>query len=209
MPIVLNLVGTRFGKLTVIKKGGVTKPKKARLWVCRCDCDEICEVPSSVLRGGRKISCGCAHYESVATHGMSQTPTYNSWCLMVQRTTNKNHPRYSDYGGRGIHVCKRWLKFENFLADMGVMPAKHSIERVDVNKGYFKANCIWLPKVDQVRNRRCNKYVTANGKSLSLPDWAKELNVPLSSLKWRYQQGWPDPKIINTPFRVMTKSPLR
>ena len=43
---------------------------------------------------------------------------YTTWRNMLNRCLNKNNPAYKDYGGRGIKVCKRWLKYENFEDDM-------------------------------------------------------------------------------------------
>lgn len=79
-----------------------------------------------------------------------------SYNCMIQRVTNKNNPRYKDYGGRGITICKRWLIcFDNFFEDMGAKPTlKHSIDRIDNNKGYSKLNCRWATDLQQVYNRR-------------------------------------------------------
>lgn len=51
---------------------------------------------------------------------------YIIWKAMKQRCHNKNHPRYKDYGKRGIIVCDEWRKsFEQFIWDMGACYAKH------------------------------------------------------------------------------------
>ena len=54
-----------------------------------------------------------------ATHELSKTRTYNIWSHMKARCLRKTHKRYSEWGGRGISVCDKWLSFENFLEDMG------------------------------------------------------------------------------------------
>ena len=81
---------------------------------------------------------------------------------MIARCTSPTHPRYADWGGRGITVCERWLKFENFLADMGEKPARGmSLERLDNDKGYGPGNCEWVTPVIQGRNKRNTKLTKA------------------------------------------------
>ena len=43
---------------------------------------------------------------------------YQLWYNLIQRCTNTKHPRYKDYGGKGVTVCKRWLELENFIEDI-------------------------------------------------------------------------------------------
>lgn len=76
---------------------------------------------------------------------------------MRQRCNNPNSKVYVHYGGRGIKVCKRWQRFENFHQDMGDVPLGLTLERVDNNKGYSAGNCVWATQQDQVRNKRDTK----------------------------------------------------
>jgi len=75
---------------------------------------------------------------------------------MRDRCSNEKSPGFKDYGGRGIRVDAAWLhSFETFLADMGPKPSpQHSIDRIDNEQGYSKANCRWATKSVQSSNQR-------------------------------------------------------
>ena len=52
-----NLIGQRFGKLTVIKQ--LPSKNSRTYWECRCDCGNIKEVCARELVNGDTKSCGC------------------------------------------------------------------------------------------------------------------------------------------------------
>lgn len=87
------------------------------------------------------------------------SPEYRCWQALKNRCSNPKSQDWSYYGGRGITVCDRWLDFENFLYDMGRRPsALHTLDRKNVNKGYYKRNCRWATRRQQSQNRTDNRF---------------------------------------------------
>ena len=161
MPPRVDLAGQTFGRLRVVGFAKILNGCSA--WHCQCECGNKVVVRLSGLQANTR-SCGCLHRDSVArmgranrTHGeaIDETPEYKTWAGMKQRCLNPRDQGYVDYGGRGIKVCRRWLSYENFLADMGRRPSsEHSLDRVDNNGSYEPANCRWATVTEQNRNRR-------------------------------------------------------
>ena len=72
---------------------------------------------------------------------------------MIDRCTNKNAANYYRYGGRGVTICERWLRFENFLQDMGERPGETTLNRIHNERGYESGNCNWASIEEQTANR--------------------------------------------------------
>jgi hypothetical protein len=117
---------------------------------------------------------------------------------MLSRCNNRNVAIYDRYGGRGIKVCKRWEKsFLNFLADMGVKPSPgHSIERKDNDKSYMPGNCIWAMQTAQVRNRSNTRFLTVDGVTKPLGQWAEERGLNYLLVHARLRLGWSEKESI-------------
>lgn len=211
----MNLIGQRFGRLTVIDHGGWrTQPsgQKKRLWLCKCECGKTTIVTHSNLRSATGTrSCGCIWEEMSSAgsfhlaHGCSRvhswTPEYAAWAGMMQRCTNPKAKTYRHYGGRGITVCERWLNFENFLHDVGPKPSPvHSLGRVDNSNGYSPDNCRWETPVQQGRNKRNNVLITAFGKTTTLSGWEEITGVRRGTISVRLGLGWnPEEAVSRKP----------
>lgn len=199
--VIIDLIGKEFGRLVVVKRMDNDKWGNLR-WLCKCNCGKEKNIHGSNLKSGDTKSCGCLYKEKVIKHGYSKTKTYKSWQCMIERCTNPKRKAYQDYGGRGIMVCTRWLKFENFLEDMGKRPEGCSIDRINNYKGYKKSNCKWSTRKEQQRNMRNNLYFTYKNKTQLLIEWAEEFNINYRTLYKRiFSYGWSIKKALTTPVR--------
>lgn len=87
-----------------------------------------------------------------------QSPEYWAWRGMLFRCLNPKATYFPKYGGRGIAICERWMTYKNFLEDMKERPsAKHSLDRIDVDRDYEPSNCRWATATMQSRNKQCHK----------------------------------------------------
>ena len=207
------MIGERFGRL-VVMASAVSEKGRSRL-LCLCDCGTKKTVAMKDLKSGNTKSCGCLRYELSSKrilarclrHGHAtdagETPTYRTWHSMINRCTNKNSSIYSRYGAQGISVCERWMRFENFLADMGERPDGHSIDRYPDNEGnYGPGNCRWATPKQQTANRKCSHKLQAEGKTQTIGEWATEKGLPYIQLHRRLSKGWPVDRALNKPLEV-------
>lgn len=193
-----ELIGKRYGKLTILryseKKGN---RGKSYVW-CKCDCGNEKEVQLSNLRHGGVKSCGCLKHEATAKHHKSNTRLYAVYMTMKQRCCNENHRDYKYYGSRGIQVCDEWKG--NFAAfydwslengyDETADRGQYTIDRIDVNGNYEPSNCRWITIEEQQRNKRNNVLYEYKGSMLTLTEISKQSGIPAGTLTSRiYESG--------------------
>lgn len=156
---ILDLTGKRIGGVEVLALHG-RGPAGKSIWLCRCDCGESFTAAGTKIKTGRQRSCGCAvvaaHTKHSAARRGKRSRAYRSWLKMRRRCAAKPHERhYRFYVARGIRVCDRWQNsFADFLEDMGECPDGCTLDRIDGALGYYKENCRWATKEQQLDNRR-------------------------------------------------------
>jgi hypothetical protein len=207
------MVGRRFGRLLAV---GIDRVEGTHRWLlCACDCGNEIVAQASNLCSGQTRSCGCLNSErrrdsstKVHKHDMCDTRVYRIWCGMRQRCQNPNSPVWEYYGGRGINVCDRWDRFENFLADMGNPANNLTIERIDVNGNYEPSNCRWATYIEQGKNKRNNVILEFDGRRQTVSDWARELGMSPQALNHRLKAGWSVEEALTKPI-ARNSSPCR
>lgn len=188
---IYNMVGEKFNMLTVLEECNERDKYGGKVYKCRCDCGNIHYVRGILLRNNVVKSCGCLKHKG--THKKRNTRLYSIWNGIKQRCNNKNNPCYNHYGGRGIKVCNEWLNDFQAFYDWSMSHDYKkglTIDRIDVNGDYEPCNCRWVDWGIQINNRRNNVYLTYNGKTQTMMQWANELDVPYPRLNMRHQRGW-------------------
>lgn len=178
-----DVSGAKYGRLTVVKCIG--KINKYYHWECLCECGNVVSVSINNLNSGHTKSCGCLNIDALisrATHGHSKNGKISSeyiiWSQMRTRCTKEDNHSYSNYGGRGIKVCDRWLySFGNFFEDMGTRPKGLTLDRKDNDGDYTPENCRWATSKEQADNRRRSRWYELNGMKMVMNDWAKKIGI--------------------------------
>ena len=209
---VRDIVGQRFGRLTVIEPMGKGKDGRAR-WLCQCDCGNYKAVSNSNLGKGI-VSCGCKKAEDLKKnaikpiHGQSRTRLYGVWGAMVDRCNNPHAHEYENYGGRGIKVCDEWrwdyTQFEAWAMANGydekAKKGECTLDRIDPNGNYEPSNCRFASAKEQSRNRRSNVLITYNGETHCMAEWAEIAGLKYATFIQRLYAGWSMEDAMSKPL---------
>jgi hypothetical protein len=204
--------GDLFGLLTAIKELPMHSGRQT--WLFQCSCGEFLsrqmEVVRFGVRNGSQPNCGCLTKQIRSRSGKLKTEhglsvenrrLYDVHRQMLQRCENPSSKDFKHYGDRGITVCGEWRDPVVFFAwayESGYRRGL-TIERVDVNGNYEPGNCTWVPNERQSHNTRRNVFLTIDGVTHHLAEWAR-----LNDLKWptvssRIRSGWDLKLAVSTP----------
>lgn len=211
MPEMKDLTNKKFKYLTVISLNHKEYGKHGNTyyWKCRCVCGKYIIVSRSSLARGRK-SCGCmskiSHYGSdyhggVKTHGLSKSRIYKIYYKMRERCYSDSDNKYAK---DGIIVCQEWLNdFMNFYdwATRHGYKNNLTLDRINNSGNYEPDNCRWATIMTQANNKSNNIIITFNGMTMTLPEWARYLNVSYCTLANRYKRGWSIERMLTEPPR--------
>lgn len=196
------LAGQMYGRWVV--EGVAEKRGNEWYYACRCVCGTLSSVRKSVLVAAKSGCRGCAPHSHALTHGMTNSFEFRVWTAMQKRCDYAKHPHYALYGGRGISIAPEWRSFAVFYKDMGLCPFGRdgSIDRINADGDYEPANCRWILKSEQAKNRRNVPLI--DGKTI--PDLAAALGIRYSTLSSRIKAGWPQRLWGKTPQELGTRT---
>lgn len=182
--------GKRYGYLVVVKRTHNVDGKWA--FLCKCDCGNEVVRTGAQLRASGLHSCGCKIGESNKTHGMSGERLYGIWFDMKRRCKDPQNKRYKRYGGRGITVCPEWRDSFEAFRDWSMANGYQddlTIDRIDPDGPYSPENCRWATIKEQNNNRSNNRYITCNGKTLTLSGWSELTGLHRTTITRRMARG--------------------
>lgn len=195
---------SKFHRLTLLSDVGIVG--KTRRWRMRCECGTERTFVAVEVRRGHTKSCGCLAREwnkgpkyRIHRIGMTDSRTYSSWRSMKARCYKDTRPRAKNYFGK-VTICDRWMKFANFLSDMGDRPDDTTLDRIKGNLGYSPDNCRWATNAEQAKNKTTARLITFRRETKNLVDWAKETGIGRVTITNRIRLGWTVREALTTPI---------
>ena len=197
---------------------------KRQRWKCRCECGNEFITLANRIRNGVTLSCGkCSRSlsdevkkkisDKNKTHGESTTRLYKIWRGMKVRCYLETDQHYPDYGARGIMMCDEWRNSYEPFRDWAYANGYQenlTIDRIDVNENYEPANCRWATTKEQANNKRDTIYLTCNGETKSLCEWAREIGMKEGTLRARIERyGYTDEEALTRNLESFRGKPRK
>ncbi len=201
-----NRTGHKFGRLTILGYSNLTDKYVKKIAVCKCECGATADIMEESLIGGFTKSCGCLKTEvnKIKGDGRTKEKLYRTYHSMKQRCYNENTPNYRRYGLRGIMVCKEWMESYSVFREWAYSNGYNEgleIDRIDNDGNYEAVNCRWVTKKVNSNNNSRTVFITHNGETKPLTEWAQIYNITPDKLRSRYCE-------LKIPFEEAVKDKL-
>lgn len=160
----MNIVGEKYGRLTVVSEA--ESKGYTRYWLCKCKCGNEITVSQNSLRNKLTKSCGCIKKDGI--HKLSHHPLYHSWLMHKQR----------------YKICKEWkadfLTFYHWAISHGY---KQDLElgRIDKNKPFLPNNCKFMTHREISLNSKLIKSNNISGFRGVF--WSKNTDMWMAQIK--------------------------
>jgi hypothetical protein len=87
-------------------------------------------------------------------------------------------------------MCEAWVNnYAMFAADIGERPKGMTLDRIDNDGNYEPSNVRWANRVEQANNRVTNVFITHEGITMTLADWARHKGWKYGLLGSRWKKG--------------------
>lgn len=218
----IDISGKKFGRLLAVEYFGNFGKENRPYWRCICDCGNEAIVKKSFLMRGLTKSCGCLLRENymnakyfknadgtvrpklVKDFSPQEKRLYSIWKGMKERCSNTGQKDSKYYSMKGIRVCDEWKNNFFIFAEWAMSNGYEdslTIDRIDNSLGYFPDNCEWVTRAVQSSKLPGNKFLTIDGETLSISEWARKANISRATIRRRLSQGWTAEQAVKTPVR--------
>lgn len=158
----LNIVGQKFGKLTVLEKTKEKYYDGSLLYVCKCECGNTVKTTSSRLKSGHITSCGCAKHEVDDITGNRYGRLV---VLEFSHTANRESYWKCKCDCGNVCICKaKWLK-EGSVVSCGCKNREHRTNLCKTDKGFVDGTS--LSAISPARKLNKNNKTGIRGVSYS------------------------------------------
>ena len=158
-----NIIGNKYGRLTVIKTLDEKGNRGQLKYLCKCDCGKSHIVTGESLRSGKSKSCGCLKKEFIEKNKFKRNMDRENAMLKVQYSHLKRRNRLKGFtnvitfdefcnlskakcyycgieNSREIEDCYNETKTKGKISDTVIKI--NGIDRIDSNKGYSFDNVV-------------------------------------------------------------------
>ena len=193
-------IGSEFNRLKYTGESNFIGRRRYGIFTCKCGNTKEIRI-DQVIRGSTK-SCGCVYEERKNQVGLSShdyEKLFNVWRNMKNRCYDEKSDRFYAYGARGISVFGEWKDnfriFAKWAVKNGWNPSL-SIERKDLDIGYFPSNCTFITMDEQARNKTSNVRIIVGGIDKCIAEWCRIIGLSDKLVYARYKRGMRDPSIL-------------
>lgn len=168
-------------------------------WMTECGM----QLPPKPKQRPRGVTPRYVRLANLASNGRRKAcKLYIVWDGMWARCINPRANSYNRYGGRGITVCDEWREYDAFRAWAIANGYRKglSLDRHPNGDGdYEPSNCRWTDASTQQWATCRTIFLTINGVTRALPEWAALMRVTPGLFRSRRREGWTDEQIVLTP----------
>lgn len=110
---------------------------------------------------------------------------FERWKEMIASVDDPSSPRWQWHGRHGVIVDPRWYHFEEFIADLGLMPGVNShLDREPGSDIFTKKTTQWRVGVERT-------LTNAQGITRTISEWSKSNRIPKGTIDTRIRKNLP------------------